>query len=62
ELDEHYLRPTEVDSLIGDPSKASATLGWTAKTDAKKLCEIMCAHEVKLLEDPTAIDFPSWNL
>ena len=32
EVDPRYLRPTEVDSLLGDPSKARAKLGWRHKT------------------------------
>ena len=32
EVDPRYFRPTEVDSLIGDPSKARAKLGWRHKT------------------------------
>ena len=32
ELDKRYIRPTEVDGLIGDPSKAEKILGWKAKT------------------------------
>jgi GDPmannose 4,6-dehydratase len=32
EIDPRYFRPTEVDSLLGDPSKARAELGWTHKT------------------------------
>jgi GDPmannose 4,6-dehydratase len=32
EVDPRYFRPTEVDSLLGDPSKARAKLGWRHKT------------------------------
>jgi GDPmannose 4,6-dehydratase len=32
EVDPRYFRPTEVDSLVGDPSKARAKLGWRHKT------------------------------
>lgn len=61
EIDDRYLRPTEVDSLIGDPAKATAKLGWTTTTDAQKLCDIMCAHEARVLDNPFEIDRPSWN-
>jgi GDPmannose 4,6-dehydratase len=47
--DDRYLRPTEVDALIGDPSKAEKELGWTANTDWRELAKIMCKHEEKLL-------------
>jgi GDPmannose 4,6-dehydratase len=41
EIDKRYQRPTEVDALIGDPSKAEKILGWRAKTDWKALAKLM---------------------
>jgi GDPmannose 4,6-dehydratase len=41
EVDEKYIRPTEVDALIGDPSKATKELKWTPKTHWKELAELM---------------------
>jgi GDPmannose 4,6-dehydratase len=41
EVDRRYLRPTEVDSLIGDPSKIQSELSWKAKTHWKELAELM---------------------
>ena len=41
EVDPKYLRPTEVDALIGDPSKATKQLKWHAKTHWKELAELM---------------------
>ena len=41
EVDQKYLRPTEVDALIGDPSKASKALGWQTKTHWRELAELM---------------------
>jgi GDPmannose 4,6-dehydratase len=40
-LDDRYLRPTEVDSLIGDPSKAARDLGWKARVLPPELARIM---------------------
>jgi GDPmannose 4,6-dehydratase len=40
-FDEAYLRPTEVDALIGDASKARAALGWQARTMPEELAKIM---------------------
>lgn len=40
-IDRRYFRPTEVDLLIGDPSKAKAILGWKPKTTFKDLVRIM---------------------
>jgi GDPmannose 4,6-dehydratase len=41
EVDKRYERPTEVDALIGDPSKAEKALGWKAKTHWKELASLM---------------------
>jgi GDPmannose 4,6-dehydratase len=50
-IDERYLRPSEVDSLVGDASKAQKVLGWKPKTNWKKLAEIMVDADIKLLDD-----------
>jgi GDPmannose 4,6-dehydratase len=49
-FDDRYLRPTEVDALIGDASKANRMLGWTPKVMPRELAEIMVAAEVDALE------------
>jgi GDPmannose 4,6-dehydratase len=41
EVDQKYIRPTEVDALIGDPLKATKELKWQAKTHWKELAELM---------------------
>jgi GDPmannose 4,6-dehydratase len=41
EIDPRYERPTEVDALIGDPSKANKELGWVAKTKWDQLAKLM---------------------
>ena len=41
EVSPNYYRPTEVDSLIGDPAKAEQVLGWRAKTRCDELIRIM---------------------
>jgi GDPmannose 4,6-dehydratase len=40
-IDQKYVRPTEVDALIGDPSKTEREFGWKAKTHWKELAELM---------------------
>jgi len=49
-FDERYLRPTEVDSLIGDASKARDLLGWTPSILTPRLAEIMVDADVAALE------------
>jgi GDPmannose 4,6-dehydratase len=45
-----YLRPTEVDSLIGNPTKANRELGWKAKTHWRELAKLMVESDLKSLE------------
>jgi GDPmannose 4,6-dehydratase len=46
EVDSRYNRPTEVDALIGQTSKAEKALGWKAKTHWKELAEIMVKSDL----------------
>ena len=48
EIDPRYLRPTEVNLLKGDYSKAKAKLGWEPKTNCQELAEIMVDHDLEL--------------
>jgi GDPmannose 4,6-dehydratase len=50
ETEERYLRPTEVDALIADTSKARSKLGWEAKTNWKQLSKIMVNHDLEKLQ------------
>jgi len=47
-IDPRYFRPTEVDSLLGDPSKAKSKLGWQPKTSFAKLVEEMVASDLEI--------------
>jgi GDPmannose 4,6-dehydratase len=46
EVDERYFRPTEVESLLGDASKAREILGWSPKTSFNELVKEMCASDL----------------
>jgi GDPmannose 4,6-dehydratase len=48
EIDQRYLRPTEVDALQGDASKARAKLGWAPKMSFGELVKTMVAHDLDL--------------
>ena len=50
ETDKKYIRPTEVDALIGDPSKAEKALGWKAKTHWKELAQLMVDADIAALQ------------
>jgi GDPmannose 4,6-dehydratase len=44
--DPKFLRPAEVDLLIGDPSKAKTKLGWQPEVGFDKLVEMMVEHDI----------------
>jgi GDPmannose 4,6-dehydratase len=50
--DSKYERPTEVDALVGDATKAQAQLGWKYKTDALEMARMMVRGDIALLENP----------
>lgn len=47
QVDPRYFRPTEVDSLLGDPSKAKAKLGWVPEITVQQMCAEMVAEDLK---------------
>ena len=49
ETEDRYIRPTEVDALIGDPSKAEQALGWKAKVHWKELAQMMVDHDLQFI-------------
>ena len=51
ETEDRYIRPTEVDALIGDPSKAQKVLGWKAKTHWEELAKLMVSADLELLKN-----------
>jgi GDPmannose 4,6-dehydratase len=50
EMDKRYVRPTEVDALIGDPSKAARVLGWKAKTHWEALAKLMVEADLEMIK------------
>ena len=51
EVDPRYFRPTEVDLLIGDASRARQKLGWTHDTPVRELAREMVAADLELMKD-----------
>ena len=45
-IDPRYFRPTEVETLLGDPSKAKAKLGWTPEINVQEMCAEMVAADL----------------
>src|SRR2546423_5214806 len=57
ELDERYLRPAEVDLLVGDAGKAERVLGWKPRTTFKELVRLMVDADVAMLQRGKANQF-----
>ncbi len=53
-IDPRYYRPTEVDLLIGDPTKAQTKLGWQPKYDLPALVKEMVAADIELFQRENA--------
>ena len=49
-IDPAYFRPTEVDLLIGDPSKAKEKLGWECQYNLTDLVKDMMQSDIKLMK------------
>jgi GDPmannose 4,6-dehydratase len=45
-VDPRYFRPTEVETLLGDPSKAKKKLGWTPEITVEEMCAEMMQHDL----------------
>lgn len=58
EVDPRYFRPTEVELLIGDPTKAQKQLGWKHETSVEALCAEMVREDLKAVagEKPHSVD------
>ena len=50
EIDARYFRPTEVESLLGNATKAQERLGWKAKVKFNELAKMMVDADIKALE------------
>jgi GDPmannose 4,6-dehydratase len=46
-IDPRYFRPTEVETLLGDPSKAKAKLGWVPEITVQQMCAEMVSHDLR---------------
>ena len=46
QIDPHYYRPTEVKTLLGDPSKAKQKLGWVPEITLDQMIEEMVTHDL----------------
>jgi len=60
-IDEKYFRPTEVDLLIGDPSKAKKKLGWEPEISLEELVEDMMSSDLQLFKKDTYLRDGGYN-
>ena len=47
-IDPRYFRPAEVETLLGDPSRARNELGWTPEVSAQEMCKEMIKEDHKV--------------
>ena len=47
-IDSRYFRPAEVETLLGDPSKAKSKLGWKPEISVREMCEEMVRHDLQV--------------
>ncbi|MFE3189496.1 GDP-mannose 4,6-dehydratase [Nocardia sp. NPDC059240] len=65
-FDDRYLRPAEVDAMIGDASKATATFGWDPQVRAPELARLMVDADIELLKTESQVwidrpDLAAWR-
>ena len=46
-IDKRFFRPAEVETLLGDPSKAKEKLGWTPEITVQEICKEMIENDLK---------------
>ena len=56
QVDPRYYRPAEVETLLGDPTLARETLGWSHRTSFRELVEEMVASDLRLARENALID------
>ncbi len=54
-IDPRYFRPAEVETLLGDPSKAKAKLGWQPEITAREMCAEMVAEDLRTARSHTLL-------
>jgi len=50
QVDPRYFRPAEVETLLGDPTKAKERLGWEPEITAREMCQEMVAEDLKVAQ------------
>ena len=61
-IDPRYFRPTEVETLLGDPSKAKAKLGWTPEITVQEMCAEMVSTDLEEAKKHALLKKHGYNL
>jgi GDPmannose 4,6-dehydratase len=61
-IDPRYFRPTEVETLLGDPSKAKQKLGWAPEITAQEMCKEMVAHDLQKTKQLALLKRHGYNI
>jgi GDPmannose 4,6-dehydratase len=61
-IDPRYFRPAEVETLLGDPSKAKDQLGWVPQITAQEMCAEMVAEDLKTAQRQTLLKTHGYEL
>jgi GDPmannose 4,6-dehydratase len=61
-FDPRYFRPTEVETLLGDPSKAKQKLGWVPEITVQEMCQEMVAHDLALAKQHALLKANGYNV
>ena len=56
-IDPSYFRPTEVETLLGNPAKAKAKLGWEPEITAQEMCEEMVSYDLEQAKKKALLSF-----
>jgi GDPmannose 4,6-dehydratase len=61
-IDPRYFRPTEVETLLGDPSKAKQKLGWTPEITVRQMCAEMAAEDLAKAKQHAVLRANGYNV
>jgi GDPmannose 4,6-dehydratase len=61
-IDPRYFRPTEVETLLGDPTKAKQKLGWVPEITAQEMCKEMVAHDLAQAKQHALLKANGYNV
>lgn len=61
-IDPRYFRPAEVDTLLGDPTKAKEKLGWAPEINAQEMCAEMVAEDLKAAQRSALLNMHGLSL